>query len=153
MTETRETQPNYCRDLLGLYFTTPDSAKDEYVHAFSFKKDVLENMIETNVLSQEKSYYSIQPISLFCNYILDFYIVESTRTLINANNMKYKDISHPIYGLNHTRIDGKCVQILISTNVITDVMEKNGISAVPLKIDTFYEEGILNASRGDGSLS
>ena len=55
---------NYCKDLLGLCFTSPDCNEDQYFHAFSFDKDILVNMID-NINIEERNFYSIKNIKLF----------------------------------------------------------------------------------------
>jgi len=149
-----KTEP-LCEDLLGLYFTSPDEACDKYVHAFSFSKDVLEKMIANNIGEEEKKYYSVEPIKLylFIEWDIDNYsFPESMRnkrySFANLDKMPYSHIGYPIYGYNFMcmrKCDIVCDQVLLTTNKIVEQIEKNGISSNPIQIDTFYEEGILNA--------
>jgi len=59
---------------------------------------------------------------------------------------------YPIYGYNFmyinttsTSCDLLCNQVLLSTHIICESLKKNGISSIPVEIDTFYYESILNA--------
>ena len=65
--------------------------------------------------------------------------------MFDIGELNYADISGPIYGFNYMKNDSICHQILLSTQNITKYLEKEGISSNPIQIDTFYEEGILNA--------
>jgi hypothetical protein len=140
-----------CKDLLGLYFTDPDCKLDEYVHAFSFERTTLENMIENNVPEKERNYYSIKHIKLFQCY-------DSTRDvdkkslLLYCGHLHYERVDCLIYGYNKPEkivYNGNMYdifnQVLVATSIINEDMKLNGISENPLDIDTFYEESILNA--------
>lgn len=137
-----------CKDLLGIHFTSPDCVKDVYIHAFSFQKEVLKNMITANIPEGERSYYSIGPIKL---YIYRQFPKSKVGNIMFAENYEYKEIEFPVYGFNlltfnPDRSISECTQILLSTKYITEYMKNTaGISSVPIQIDTFYEESILNA--------
>ena len=149
-----------CNELLGLCFTDPDCKYDQYFHAFSFDRDILNNMIMNVVNSTEKDFFSIKKIKLYEYVKID--LLEEDKTLIGKNTNsfyiyrnsinKYKNLIYPIYGFNYTKkivhegCEGElCTQVLLSTNEITDFMKTCGISSNPININTFYEESILNA--------
>jgi hypothetical protein len=144
-----------CQDLLGLYFTSPDCDLDEYVHAFSFKRSILENMIECFVPEKEREYYSIKHIKIYHSYESNrnTNIIKPKRTLLfYCKKLQYDQINCLIYGYNMPEKKFKegnmyntYNQVLVSTSIITDEMIENGISENSLDIDTFYEESILNA--------
>ena len=147
-----------CKDLLGLCFTSPDECRDQYFHAFSFDHDILNNMINNNVNNDEKNFYSIRNIKLFqyvsiipTERIDQFFSKKNVTGLflqlnseINKNYKYNEDELKTIYGYNYLK-NNLCEQVLLSTNIITDKMKYAGISSVPIIIDTFYEESILNA--------
>jgi hypothetical protein len=148
----------FCKELLGLCFTSPDECRDQYFHAFSFDHDILNNMINNNVNNDEKNFYSIKNIKLF-QYV-SFIPTERIDQIFSKKNVtglflqlnseinknyKYdEDELKTIYGYNYLK-NNLCEQVLLSTNIITDKMKYDGISSVPIIIDTFYEESILNA--------
>jgi len=140
-----------CKDLLGLYSTSPDCELDEYVHAFSFERTTLENMIKNNIPETERNYYSIKHIKLYECY-------DSTRDinkkslLLYCGHLQYERVDCLMYGYN--KIEKRLYsgnmydvynQVLVATSIINEDMKLNGISENPLDIDTFYEESILNA--------
>jgi hypothetical protein len=67
MNNNNDNSPNKCKHLFGLYFTEPDANDCKYVHAFSFSKQILEDMITNNCLENEQKYYSINPVSMFAH--------------------------------------------------------------------------------------
>jgi len=154
----KKTKP-LCEDLLGLYFTSPDEALDKYVHAFSFSKDVLEKMIANDIKEEEKNYYSIEPIKLYL--LIDWdtdnkYDTESMKkkghSFYNVDKVPYANFEYtPIYGYNFMCMRKGyivCDQVLLATTKYQiekiEKIQKNGISSIPIQIDTFYEESILN---------
>ena len=153
--ETSEKPQKNCEDLLGLYFTSPDEARDRYVHAFSFSRYVLESMIANNIQDEEKEYYSVEPIKLYRliewdtdNPSFPESMKNKRHSLACLDKMAYSDIGYPIYGYNNMYMSKGCIsceQVLLSTNKIIEQIENNGVSSNPIEIDTFYEEGILNA--------
>ena len=155
-------------ELWGLYFTRPDCEEEKYVHAFSFNKEILEHMIATQVPENEKSYYSIDPIKMYIyisvahfgknvkekNKMLLATTIPGTHIMhihgmlnvVDMDNLTYKQLPGLIYGFNYTRHNSSiCEQILLCTDEKTTYMETAGISSIPIQIDTFYEESILNA--------
>jgi hypothetical protein len=130
----------FYKDLLGIFFTSPDCEEDQYFHAFSFEREVLENMIKNYVCKIEQKYYSIKKIKVF-QYIISKDIEQNL--YIPYNQYEYNN-SFPMYGYNLI-YDSKCEQIILITDSITDKLKENGISENQIKIDTFYEESILNA--------
>jgi hypothetical protein len=138
----------YCKDLLGLWFNEPNSKEDKYIHAFSFDVDILINIMNTNIKDNEKHLYSIEPVKMYC---LSSIIIKKTgeESLILhriEDNLPFTNIFEPIYGFNKlTSNDCEQVLLVVNKNDITPTIENNGISANPIHIDTFYEEGILNA--------
>ena len=144
----------FCEDLRGLCFTSPDECRDQYFHAFSFDHNILNNMIINNVNNNKKNFYPIKNIKLF-QYV-SFIPTESIDQIFSKknvtglflqlnNNYKYDENElKTIYGYNYLK-NNLCEQILLFTNVITYKMKYDGISSVPIIIDTFYEESILNA--------
>lgn len=131
----------YYRDLLGILFTSPDCEEDQYYHGFSFEKEILEKMIENEVPIKERKFYSIKKIKVL-NYILH---PLNTKQFVYYENEVYNN-SLPMYGYNNINLKKcKCEQVILITNLITDNMRSNGISYSPIKIDTFYEECIVNA--------
>jgi hypothetical protein len=151
------TQSNkFCKDLLGLCFTSPDEHRDQYFHAYSFNHDILNNMIN-NVNDDEKDFYSIKKIKVFKYisikptkktdkyFLLDGKNISGLFMQLDDDHDKHDETGlYPIYGYNYLK-NGLCEQVLLYTNVITEKMNSDGISSVPIKIDTFYEESILNA--------
>jgi len=160
--------PNKCKHLFGLYFTEPDANDCKYVHAFSFSKQILEDMITNNCLENEQKYYSIYPVSMFAHIVMKANLINTDvsnnrciirgdtsdlsntekknyNLLFDIGEFNYADISGPIYGFNYMKNDIICDQILLSTQNITKYLEKEGISSNPIQINTFYEESILNA--------
>jgi len=144
--ETAEKPKQLCENLLGLYFTSPDETGDRYVHAFSFSKDILENMIANNVKEEEQKYYSVHPIEFYM--LIEWNTSDNKRhTMVNLEKWEYSDIQYPIYGYNSMYMSKGCIlckQVLLSTNKIVENIISS-ISSNPIQIDTFYEEGILNA--------
>ena len=131
----------YYRDLLGILFTSPDCEQDQYYHGFSFEKEILEKMIESEVPIQNRKFYSIKKIKIL-NYIHN---PLNKKEFIYYENEIYND-SLPMYGYNNVNLKKyKCEQVILITNIITDNMRSNGISFSQIKIDTFYEESIVNA--------
>ena len=130
----------FYKDLLGICFTSPDCEDDQYFHAFSFEREVLENMILNNVCKIEKRYYSIKKIKIF-KYFISKDIGQNI--YIPYNQYEYNNL-FPMYGYNLI-YDSKCEQIILITDSVTDKLKENGISENQIKIDTFYEESILNA--------
>lgn len=145
MNTTMNLDEPLCKDLWGLSFTSPDEAKDRYVHAFSFSREKLEAMIADKIKEEEKPFYSIQPISV---YIYRSMFTTTLNGIVNGivkqtSDSKYNDLTDPLYGFNLITNDGAtCEQVLLSTPRV-DIFAKD-ISAMPIQIDTFYEESILN---------
>ena len=147
----------YCNELLSLYSSDPDGKYDQKFHAFSFDRDILNNMIMNVVNPTKKDFFSIKKIKLYEYVKIDSFeeannfFGKNTNSFYicrNSNN-KYNDLRYPIYGFNHTKKTVHerelCTQVLLSTNEITDFMKICGISSNPININTFYEESILNA--------
>jgi len=138
----------YCKDLLGLWFTEPDCKDDKYIHAFSFDKDILIDMINKNIKDEDKHLYSIEPVKIYS--LLEIIIKKTNETSVLLHRIDddfpFKNIFEDIYGFNKIT-SNDCEQVLLVTNKnhITPTIKNNGISANPIHIDTFYEEGILNA--------
>lgn len=131
----------YYRDLLGILFTSPDCEQDQCYHGFSFEKEILEKMIENEVPIQNRKFYSIKKIKIL-NYI---HHPLNKKEFIYYENEIYNN-SLPMYGYNNVNLKKcKCEQVILITNIITDDIRSNGISYSQIKIDTFYEESIVNA--------
>jgi hypothetical protein len=147
----------YCNELLGLCSTIPDCKYDQKIHAFSFDRDILNNMIMNVINPTEKDFFSIKKIKLYEYVKIDSsekascFFGKNTNSFYicrNSNN-KYNNLRYPIYGFNHTKKTVHerelCTQVLLSTNEITDFMKICGISSNPININTFYEDSILTA--------
>jgi len=162
ITEQTITEVKYCKDLLGICFTSPDCEEDQYFHAFSFDNKCLEQMIQNNVKEYEQQYYSIKKIKLFKYYFVMpsketdiFFDKKNTKgILLPFDDEKYDEKLFPIYGFNRIIIKiikndiyELCEQVLLSIKPesIIDYIKECGISHNPILIDTFYEESILNA--------
>lgn len=131
-------------DLLGILFTSPDCEQDQCYHAFSFDRDILEDMIEKYVSKEEKSYYSIRKIRVF-QYIVGKDNEKNLKLFIPYDCHLYND-SYPMYGFNLISKDQyKVEQVILITYSIIDSLKESGISHNQIKINTFYEESILNA--------
>jgi len=150
--EINEKPERLCEDLLGLYFTNLDETLERYVHAFSFSKDILENMIANDVEEEEKKYYSIHPIKLYRLFEQSSLPDDRKYSLMYRKKQAYSDIKYPIYGYNFMYInttsnscDLLCNQVFVIYTYNMRTFEKNGISSIPIEIDTFYYESILNA--------
>lgn len=135
-----------CNDLLGLWFTDPECTEDQYIHAISFNKNVLEDMIKNTVPTEEKGYFSIDKVRTvkyckeFSTETREFYEVQELSGPFDPI------IAEPFYGYNNLfNIKKVCEQVILFTDVKTKNMELAGISSEPIKLDTYYEESILNA--------
>ena len=141
----------FCKDLLGLCFTSPDESRDQYFHAFSFDHDILNNMINNNVKDNEKNFYSIKNIKLYKYFplkkcVLNNKVIKGMYVCMNNNDIYDNNELNLIYGYNYIEEENYlCEQVLLSTEVINEEMIHAGISLNPINIDTFYEESILNA--------
>ena len=93
----------FYKDLLGICFTSPDCEEDQYFHAFSFERDVLENMILNNVCKIEQRYYSIKKIKVF-QYLISKDIEQNL--YIPYYQYEYNNL-FPMYGYNLI-YDSKC---------------------------------------------
>jgi uncharacterized ubiquitin-like protein YukD len=136
-----------CKDLLGLWFTEPECEYDRYVHAFSFDKNILIDMLNKNIKDEEKMMYSIEPVKI---YSLSGVVIKKSNKeslLLHRieDNFPFKNIFDPIYGFNKIS-SNECEQVLLTVDKkdIMPTIENMGISSNPIHIDTFYEEGILN---------
>ena len=151
--EPQEQPYHFCKDMLGLCFTSPDCEQDQYFHAYSFNRVILDQMIK-NVKDDERDFYSIKKIKVQQYLVVNksndtdkfFDSNNVTGILLRCDNTIYNEKINPLYGYNFIK-NGLCEQTLLSIkpNIITDYIRENGISDTPLKIDTFYEESILNA--------
>jgi hypothetical protein len=135
-----ETEDKFYENLLGICFTSPDCEEDQYFHAFSFNESTLKNMIENITPKEEQKYYSIKEIYVF-KYIS--YSMNKVSGFFLANGLKYDNLDH-MYGFNRIH-KGKCEQVILITDYITDYMKECGISHNKIEIDTFYGESIVNA--------
>jgi hypothetical protein len=135
---------NYCKDLLGLWFCEPDCEYDIYLHAFSFDKDILNNMIDSYIKEEDRHLYYIKRVKLYS--ISQIIQVNKSKLMILPmdDNFHFNNLENPIYGFNKIFGD-KCEQVLLTTNLINNEIIDMGISPKPIKIDTFYEESVLNA--------
>lgn len=129
-------------DLLGILFTSPDCEEDQYYHAFSFNRNSLEDMIEKNIFKEEKIHYSIKKIRVF-QYITGKDNEKNLKLFIPYDCYQYNE-SFPMYGFNLIS-KNKVEQIILITYSIIDSLKESGISHNQIKINTFYEESILNA--------
>lgn len=149
-----------CLNLLGLYFTDPDCSDDKYIHAYSFDKNVLIDLINKHVTNEKKKYYSIEQIQLY-KYI-EVAKSDSTDNLFGKKNIcglitcasdehffgkdeiKFGKVQNKIYGYNKknkiTNIDEQSLLICESKNFSNNL----NISYNPVLINKFYEEGIMN---------
>ena len=143
----------FCKDLFGLWLTSPDCSEDQYISAFSFDTQILKNMIEMCVDETEKNYFSIKPVkfyqylSISPPYVLtdSLFLEKNVSGIIIPNdNLKFGEVKDNIYGYYRIK-NGQCEQVLLCTKIINNFMESNGISCNPIQIDKFYEESILNA--------
>lgn len=141
---------NYCKNLLAIFFTDPDSESDEYVHAFSFNENILQLLLITNVPEENRNMYSIKPIKS----LLHMSGVDSKNNikhlLLETENKKYSEINKTVYGI-YLASEGKCEQALLfidkaniiyinyNSSIVMDISEN------AVQIDTFYSEGILNS--------
>ena len=131
-------------DLLGILFISPDCEQDQCYHAFSFDRDILEDMIEKYVSKEEKPYYLIRKIRVF-QYITGKDNEKNLKLFIPYDCHLYND-SYPMYGFNLISKDQcKVEQVILITYSIIDSLKESGISHNQIKINTFYEESILNA--------
>lgn len=131
-------------DLLGILFTSPDCEEDQYYHAFSFDRDILEDMIEKHVSKEMKIYYSIKEIRVF-QYIVGKDNEKNHKLFIPYDYYQYND-SYPMYGYNLiSKAKDKVEQVILITYSNKESLRENGISHNQIKINTFYEESILNA--------
>jgi len=137
---------NYCKNLLGLWFTEPDCEDDKYVHAFSFDKIILNNILENDVKKDDRHFFSISRVRLYTASEINDEQKKKIIILPMNDDFIFDNIKKPIYGFNKLTSDN-CEQVLlcIDINNITDIIKEMGISSNPIKINTFYEESILNA--------
>ena len=134
----------YCKDLLGLWFCEPDCEYDIYLHAFSFDKDILNNMIESYIKDEDKHLYYISRVKLYSISQIIQGNKSKLMILPMDDNCNFNNIEKPIYGFNKM-IGDKCEQILLTTDIINNDIIDMGISSKPIKIDSFYEESVSNA--------
>ena len=140
----------YGKDLLGLCCRSPDAIdyEEETIMAYSFDFVVLQTMI-SNLPEKEYLHYSIRKITVLQYVLVKGRINESSVEgfLCPIHDRAYL-ATDCLYGINmiHTEQD-KCEQCLIyiDPSEMNPVLEKVGISRVPVTIDTLYDEGILNA--------
>ena len=161
-----QTPPRFCSDLLGLYFIHPECKEEHIVYAFSFDREILEKMIIDNFIEEDRNNYSIKSIVIF-TYISLENNDESTKIklnkLFNSKNARglimrqldYNNIDFPLYGYYRNcekekdregNIGVKEQQVILSIDDKYKKLIKNElISQNPIDIDTFYDEGIMNA--------
>ena len=137
-------KPKFCKDLLGLWYCEPDYEYDKYVYAFSFDKDILNNMIEEHVNDEDKHLYFISRIGVYSLCESDYENKIRHVILPMDDNCCFDTLKYPIYGFNKITGD-KCEQVILCSNFFNDRIIDMGISTNPIKIDTFYPESILNA--------
>jgi hypothetical protein len=139
-----------CNELLGLYLNDPLS-NDKYISAFSFDKNILANMVDIFVETENKEYYSIEPIELLLHYKDDdseklekFFNIKNVKgILLNIGEINFEDLEFPIYRYNKI-INNECKQVLLCTEHSNEKkFQLNGISENPIQIDTFYEESVI----------
>ena len=158
--------PRFCDALLGLYFIHPECKEEHIVYAFSFDRQILEKMILYNFKEEDRHNYLIKSIVIY-TYISLENNDEATKirlnNLFNSKNARglimrqldYNNIKFPLYGyyrncqgeLDNNGIRGlKEQQVILSIDDKYKKLIKNElISENPIHIDTFYEEGIMNA--------
>ena len=158
--------PRFCSDLLGLYFIYPECKEEHIVYAFSFDRQILEKMILDNFKAEDRHNYSIKSIVIH-TYVTFENNDKSTKirlnNLFNSKNARglimrqldYNNIDFPLYGYYRNcekekdregNIGVKEQQVILSIDDKYKKLIKNElISENPINIDTFYEEGIMNA--------
>ena len=161
-----QTPPRFCSDLLGLYFIHPECKEEQIVYAFSFDRRILEQMIIDNFKEEDRHNYSINSIVIH-TYATFEDNIESTNIklnkLFNSKNARgmfmrqldYNNIKFSLYGYYRNcekekdregNIGVKEQQVILSIDDKYKKLIKNElISENPINIDTFYEEGIMNA--------
>jgi len=161
-----QTSPRFCSDLLGLYFIHPECKEEHIVYAFSFDRQILEQMIIDNFIEEDRHNYSIKSIVIH-TYISLENNDEATKirlnNLFNSKNARglimrqldYNDIDFPLYGYYRNcekekdhdgNIGVKEQQVILSIDDKYKKLIKNElISGNPININTFYEEGIMNS--------
>jgi len=133
-----DTKIKYCKDLLCIISSDPLSDTEKYVHAFSFSREVLQEMISAFIIDREHDFYLIDSIKLY------IYSSRLNKVYRVQDETPYNEISFPIYGLNKMN-SNNCEQVLVAMNTKPDFIEESLISTKPITIDTFYEDSILNA--------
>lgn len=133
-----DTEINYCKDLLCIISSDPLSNTEKYVHAFSFSREILDEMISAFIKDKEHDFYSIDTINIY------IYSNRSLKLFRVPPETPYNEILFPIYGLNKMNTNNY-EQVLVAINTKPDTIEESLISANPITIDTFYEDSILNA--------
>ena len=158
--------PRFCSNLLGLYFIHPEHKEEQIVYAFSFDRRILEQMIIDNFKAEDRHNYSIKSIVIH-TYATFENNIESTNIklnqLFNSKNARgmfmrqldYNNIKFSLYGYYRNcekekdregNIGVKEQQVILSIDDKYKKLIKNElISENPIHIDTFYEEGIMNA--------
>ena len=143
-----------CDKLLGLYFTSPDCIKDKWIHAYSFHANILQNLIELNVPVNEKKYYSIEPVKFFkllyvpkSDYADEFFGKKNIiGIIVQLENIKFREAQNNIYGYYRTnKLTNQEEQVLLLCKYTEHLKKNSNKSLNPVMIDTFYEEGIMNA--------
>ena len=162
---------NSTSELLGLYLSNPEDPSEKILHAISFDKDILKNMLD--LIDKEyfkRSKIEFLPVKFYSVLrILDTKNFQKfPKTLYGKNNdLMFIELTHfnkesmenKIFGF--TRVFNNHIEesiISIGHDSHYDSLEyKNhlkyirntyvfkNLSENPIKFDTFYDEGVINS--------
>ena len=132
-----------CGDMLALWLTEPDGVSGKYANAVSFRREVLQEMLNTLTREEDRELYTIEPIRVFFDAIeIDREGNRGAKRVLFCNkNKNFDEIRLPLYASHCSNgID----EILVARQPPS--ADDMNFSLSPIELDRFYDEGIMNAN-------
>ena len=140
-----------CDEIYGLYLIDPRCNLDQYISAFSFNKEILENILNNDVNNDEKKHYIIKKVNYYSLNLID-----NKYFITRKNSMSDDNYDKNLYGFNKITVKDNCElceQVLLNIPEKINIDEirtipffkNSGLSHSRINFDQYYFESILNA--------
>ena len=140
-----------CDEIHGLYLIDPHCNLNQSISAFSFDKNILQNILNNDINNDEKKYYVIKKVNYYSlQYIDNKYVLTRKISMCKDNYDKN------LYGFNKITVKDNCelceqVLLNIPEEINIDEIRKisffknSGLSYSIINFDQYYFESIINA--------
>lgn len=139
-----------CDEIYGLFLIEPSCNIDQYICAVSFDKETLDNILDKNIVNDEKKYHVIKKVKYYSLDLVNNKVIITKKLSMNKNKF-----DKSLYSFNKIITKDNyqiCEQVLLNINEDLNINDlrllslfKNNISQSQINFDKYYFESIMNS--------